>query len=183
MLLHQRKFVEMLLEKYGMSRSKGNSSVQIEKLPDTENPPTAVVLKTLQTHSGEFNWLATRTRLDLSYYTSLIASACTKHANWCLDLCQKVLRFLCFNTGQGILISCTGDLLDLVAWSDAGYAGSDTKSQSGLIIAWGGSIITWRSSRQTVSTLSTAEAELNAATLSWLADHRRSSFSVIRLWY
>ena len=54
-----------------------------------------------------------------------------------------------------------------MAWSDAGYAGSDTRAQSGLVISFGGSIIVWRSSRQTVSTLSTAEAELNAATLAW----------------
>ena len=55
----------------------------------------------------------------------------------------------------------------MIAWTDAGYAGEDTKSQSGLVISWGGSIIVWRSSRQTVATLSTAEAELNAATLGW----------------
>ena len=36
-----------------------------------------------------------------------------------------------------------------------------------MIISWGGSIIVWRLSRQTVSALSTAEAELNAATLAW----------------
>ena len=35
------------------------------------------------------------------------------------------------------------------------------------MVSFGGSIIVWRSSRQTVSTLSTAEAELNAATLAW----------------
>ena len=65
------------------------------------------------------------------------------------------------------MITCEGDLSELLAWTDAGYAGQDTKSQSGLIISWGGSIFVWRSSRQTVSTLSTAEAELNAATLGW----------------
>ena len=68
--------------------------------------------------------------------------------------------------GKGILISAQGDLNEL-AWTDAGFAGTETKSQSGLIIRWGGNIIVWRSSRQTGSTLSTAEAELVAATLGW----------------
>ena len=77
--LHQQAFVDSLLEKYGMSRNKGNAAVQIEKHP-AEEIPSAAVLKKLQTHSGEFNWLATRTRLDLSYYTSLLASALCKHA-------------------------------------------------------------------------------------------------------
>ena len=65
------------------------------------------------------------------------------------------------------MISSKGDLTDLKAWTDAGFAGSDTKSQSGLIVVWGGSLIVWRSSRQSVSALHTAEAELNAATLGW----------------
>ena len=77
--LHQGQFADSLLEKYGMSRNRGNAAVQIDKLPAERNP-SAAELKKLQTHSGEFNWPATRTRLDLSYYTSLLASACTKHA-------------------------------------------------------------------------------------------------------
>ena len=80
---------------------------------------------------------------------------------------MKILRYLKDSATQGILISAEGDLNDLIAWTDAGYAGQDTESQSGLIVSWGGSIIVWRSSRQTVATLSTAEAEINAATLGW----------------
>ena len=149
-----------------MSRTNGNKTVQIDKVPE-EKAPSPAELKNLQCHSGEFNWLATRTRLDLSYYTSLLASSCTKHADWSLELAHKILRFLASTKDQGIVITVIGDLDDLTAWSDAGYAGEDTRSQSGLVIMWGGSIIVWRSSRQTVSTLSTAEAELNAATLAW----------------
>ena len=56
---------------------------------------------------------------------------------------------------------------ELVAWTDAGFAGTDTKSQNGLVITWGGSIVVWRGSRQTVAALSTAEAELNSAAGGW----------------
>merc|ERR1712086_1049568 len=95
------------------------------------------------------------------------ASSCTKYAAWSDEFAMKILRYLKDSKAKGILISATGDLTDLKAWTDAGYARADTKSQSGLIIRWGGSIIVWRSSRQTISILSTAEAELNAATLGW----------------
>ena len=164
--IHQRAFIDMLLDKYGLTRLKGTGAVQVDKLPE-EKIPSAAALKKLQTHSGEFNWLATRTRMDLSYYTSLLASASSKHADWSQELANKILRFLASTRDQGILISCSGDLKDLTAWSDAGYAGPDTKSQSGMVIVFGGTIIVWRSSRQTVATLSPAEAELNAATLAW----------------
>ena len=84
-----------------------------------------------------------------------------------MTLAHKILRYLAQTRDQGIVISCSGDLADLRVWSDAGFAGADTKSQSGLVVTWGGSIIVWRSSRQTVSALSAAEAELNAASLAW----------------
>ena len=39
-----------------------------------EVPPTPEELKVLQKYAGEFNWLATRTRPDLAYFTSLITA-------------------------------------------------------------------------------------------------------------
>ena len=165
--LHQTKFVKGLLDKYSLQTSKGNKTVQIDKLPLVEEVPEKIVLRKLQAFSGELNWLATRTRPDIGYYTSLLASACSKHATWSQEFALKILRYLNYSQDEGILITVEGDLDDLIAWTDAGYAGEDTKSQSGLVISWGGSIIVWRSSRQTVATLSTAEAELNAATLGW----------------
>jgi hypothetical protein len=165
---NQSKFVESLLLKYNIKpESKGNSSVQIDRTPEEPDIPDARILKKLQGFSGEFNWLATRTRVDLSYYVSILASACTKFATWSLALATKILRFLASTKHQGIVITAAGDLCELIAWTDAGFAGADTKSQTGVVISWGGSIITWRSSRQSVSALSTAEAELNAATLGW----------------
>ena len=52
-------------------------------------------------------------------------------------------------------------------WTDAGYEGTNTQSHSGFVVTWAGSIVVWRSSRQSVSALSTAEAELYSATLGW----------------
>jgi hypothetical protein len=165
--LSQETFVNSLLSKYNMSSGKGNKCVQIDKLPEEEDIPTPKDLKALQAFSGEFNWLATRTRPDMSYLTSLIAQAVTKYSKWSFELAHKILRYLVETKGLGILISQAGDLFDLRAWTDAGYAGQSTRSQSGLIIMWGNSIVTWRSSKQTVDALSTAEAELNAAVLGW----------------
>ena len=79
---------------------------------------------------------------------------------------MKVIRCLKGSKGKCILISAEGNLDVLVAWTDSGYAGSDTKSQSGMIIMLGGSIIVWTSPRK-LSTLSTAEAEPDSATLGW----------------
>ena len=51
--------------------------------------------------------------------------------------------------------------------SDASFAGRDLRSQTGVVIVWAGSVILWRSSRQTSSALSTCEAEVSAAATGW----------------
>ena len=55
----------------------------------------------------------------------------------------------------------------LIAWSDASFAGYNTKSQTGVVITWAGSLVLWRSSKQTSSALSTCEAEVSAAATTW----------------
>ena len=65
------------------------------------------------------------------------------------------------------MLTAEGTEDDLRVYTDAGFAGAATQSQNGLVICWGGSIITWRSSRAALSALSTAEAELCAAALGW----------------
>eukprot|EP00959_Pyramimonas_sp_CCMP1952_P273810 5723335-Pyramimonas_sp.AAC.1 len=103
----------------------------------------------------------------MSYYTSLLASSCSKFSSWSIELAQKILRYLKGTASKEILLTRAGNEESLEVWTDAGYAGADTRSQSGLVVVWAGSIVAWRSSRRSVSTLSTAEAELYSATLGW----------------
>ena len=103
---------------------------------DKDLPPDAAKLKKLQQHAGELNWLATRTRPDIAYYTSVIASAAKSHGDWTLQLCHKVLRYLLETRDEGLVIprgdsaSLAGlgreatDPNQLVVWTDAGYGGS-----------------------------------------------------------
>ena len=134
---------------------------------EQEDVPSAEQLKELQAHAGSFNWLATRTRTDLAYWVSLLASSSSKQAAWSKELAHKVLRYLSGTAEQGLLMTAVGSEDDLLEFTDAGYAGPDTHSQNGLVICWAGSIITWRSSRAALAALSTAEAELCAAALGW----------------
>ena len=139
----------------------------MEPIPTEPDVPSMTVFRQLQGCSCEFNWLATRTRPDISCYTSVLASACSKFATWSLELAKKMLRFLKGTKSKGIIITGSGDEGQLDVWTDAGYAGTNTHSQSALVVTWAGNIVVWRSSRQSVSALSTAEAELYSATLGW----------------
>ena len=166
LLIHQILFIKSILVKHGLDpTSKPLTSVQVP-LPGIQDlPPDEKQLKVIQGFCGEYNWLATRTRGDLSYWVSILASAATKHGEWCLSLAKKILRYLLGTIEDKMVINGSGCEQELVARSDAGYGGASTKSQSGVIIAWGGTLVTWRSSRQSSSALSTCEAEVAAAAL------------------
>ena len=154
----------MILAKHGIDRfTKTSQAVSIGHPDQTDGPPTLVELRVLQMHAGEFNWLATRTRPDLAYYTSVLASVCTKHVRWCMELCKKVLRYLAGTIETGVTMPSEGSESQIQTWSDAGYGGVGTRSQTGLVISWGESIVTWRSARQGTAALSTCEAEVVAA--------------------
>ena len=99
--------------------------------------------------------------------TSLIASASNRYAAWTLALCRKVLRYLVGAAEQGLRLTPAGSESELVIRSDAGFGGLGTKSQSACLMCWAGSATLWRSSRQPTPAMSTCEAEVSAAALSW----------------
>ena len=164
--IHQESFVRMILIKHGLDEtSKSLSTVVMSHPTDKDLPPDSSTLKRIQGMAGEFNWLATRTRADLGYWTSLISSAATKHGAWSLELGKKVLRYLLGKQSVRIRFPRGGCSASLIAWTDAGYGGISTRSQSGVIISWAGSIVLWRSSKQRTAAQSTCEAEVSAAAL------------------
>ena len=168
LLIHQRAFVQQLLAKYGLDqdKSKGIAAV-VAPVPSeqTDRPPTPAELKELQAAAGELNWLATRTRADLAYFASVLAPGSTKYATWCQDVFKKILRYLVRTADAAIRFPRGGSEAALQCWCDAGYGGEGTRAQSGILVAWGGAVVLWRSSRQATSSMSTCEAEVAAAAL------------------
>ena len=171
LIVHQRTFVTQLLQKYGLeltgpNKAKGVSAVVAPvPNPETERPPTLKELRDLQAAAGELNWLATRTRADLGYFASVLASGPARYAEWCEDFFNKVLRYLVKTHDAGLRFPRAGREQNLQCWTDAGYGGEGTKGQSGVLVAWAGAVILWRSSKQSTSSLSTCECEVGAAAL------------------
>ena len=197
LLLHQGSFVKQILRSYGLdSTCKPIHAVSVPMPSSDEIPPTPEELKALQKYAGEFNWLATRTRPDLAYFTSLIASSMKAYGAWTLNLCRKVLRYLVGTVEQGLVMKCLSsnhkpslvgsnpegvsgsiensepqevwDPQQMIIYSDAGFGGVGTRAQTGVLVLWAGSPVLARSSRQSVSALSTCEAEVCAASTAWV---------------
>ena len=124
--MHQASFVKSLLSSYGLDgTSKPLSAVTIALPTPDDAPPDAVLLKSLQKYAGEFNWLATRTRPDLAYFTSLIASSMKAHGEWSLQLCKKVLRYLLGTIEHGLLMKAlSSPEKHVVSYTHAAPAGA-----------------------------------------------------------
>ena len=90
--IHQTTFCRSLLAKHGMdSTCKSVTTIQVGH-PEGEREPTAEELRALQSFAGEFNWLSTRTRPDIAYFTSLLASSLAKCPDWALALAKRIVR-------------------------------------------------------------------------------------------
>ena len=110
--------------------------------------------------TGEILWLAQRSRPDLSYASSIMASLCLRQPRQVIEIGMKVLGYL--QRTSRFQLRIRWEQNSLVMFCDAAYAPQNARSHGGWLVTYGGSPIMWRSGKQTMITLSTAEAELLA---------------------
>ena len=94
-LLGQKTYCADLLTKLSMQDCRPVVSLGDvpEKIEDEEEPPLAEV-RLAQRMAGGLNWLATRTRPDIAFTVSQLASAARRAPQRALALGKRVLRYL-----------------------------------------------------------------------------------------
>jgi hypothetical protein len=139
-------------------------------------PVSTPMTKTIVTHEqekhtypfpelvGSLIYLSTTTRPDISYAVGILSRFLTSYTKAHWISAKRVLRYLSGTPNYGILFS-PDETSKIIAYSDADFAGdSETrKSTSGYCIFYGG-LVSWKSQRQTLVTLSTMESEYVALT-------------------
>lgn len=111
---------------------------------------------------GKLLYLSVCTRPDISCPVSFLARNVHDPTTRHLNFLKRVLRYLCGTQNMDIKYrSAEEGRNGLAAFSDADWAGCTTnrKSKSGFIITWNESPILWKSVRQTIAALSSAESE------------------------
>jgi hypothetical protein len=75
-----------------------------------------------------------------------------------MEATLRVLRYLKSSPGRGILFS-KNDHLNIIGYTDVDWVRNltDRKSTSGYFIFVGGNLVTWKSKKQNVVALSSAE--------------------------
>eukprot|EP00439_Symbiodinium_sp_Y106_P042989 s910_g5.t1 len=161
--LNQHGYIMELLRSHGIS-SKQQDKVPITKelaaIPDVEEELSEAKVRCAQQITGEVLWLAQRTRPDLAYTTSLMAAMCTKYPTRVAEIGVKTLGYLQRTIDVNLEIEWSGSPLTM--YCDASYAPQSARSHGGWVVLYGGIPLLWRSGRQQMVTLSTAESELLA---------------------
>ncbi|CAE7422884.1 unnamed protein product [Symbiodinium sp. CCMP2592] len=164
--LTQRAYIEELLRIHEMT-SRRRDLVPVAKeaasfvATDDEGPANEGEVRAAQQIAGELLWISQRTRPDIAYVCSLIGSLATRAPRRAVEIGEKTLGYLQRTIGRQLLYeSCVPYLTGFV---DASFAPDASRSHTGWIVLLAGNVIAWRSSRQSCISLSTAEAELEAA--------------------
>jgi hypothetical protein len=131
--------------------------VQLEKAQSTDEIKEQ---KRYQSLVGSLLYLSTVSRPDIAQAVGVLARFCAQPTSAHWASLKRILRYLNGTRGLGIMYRRTEEV-SLQAYSDSDWAGDkvDRKSTSGYIAMLANGPISWRSKKQSIVALSTAEAE------------------------
>ena len=158
--LSQRKYILDLLSEVGLLECKPVDTpiVQNHKLgiyPDQKPADKGRYQRLV----GKLIYLS-HTRPDIAYAVSVVSQFMHCPSEEHMEAVTRILKYLKSSPGKGLMFS-KNDHLEVEGYTDADWAGniSDRKSTSGYFTFVGGNLVTWRSKKQKVVALSSAEAE------------------------
>eukprot|EP00439_Symbiodinium_sp_Y106_P050925 s5891_g6.t1 len=165
--LRQRGYIEELTRLYNtpiVHRASPLPREWTKEFPEQEVPQCPLTLRKAQKITGELLWIAQRSRPDIAHEVGVMSSWVTRAPTIVYKFGMRVLEFL--NTTKDLSLSMTpvsGASKGIVIYTDASYAPYGGHSISGILVQYMGRNILWKSKRQSIVCLSTAEAELVAA--------------------
>ena len=162
--VHQGKYVKELLKRFGFEnvKSKPTPMSQTSKLFSDESGKSVDITR-YRGMIGSLLYL-TASRPDIMYSVCVCARFQANPKESHLNAIKRIFRYLSGTINLGLFYPIS-NTFDLVGYSDADYAGSQTdrKSTSGVCNFLGSSLVCWQSKKQTSVALSTTEGEYLAA--------------------
>ena len=146
--------------KENLIMSAEEEAMMLEATPvNLEGKETLV--KEAQRRVGELLWLSSRSRPDIQYATAVMSSRITRCPEAVVTIGDRLLDYL--NETMYDRLRFANDKKEyqqLKTYTDSSFAPSSGKSHGSVAIFYGTCPLAWRSSRQPLIALSTAETEL-----------------------
>ena len=166
LIIHQEKYIEELLIRFGMKECKLQASPldsHIKFEIDRSKPADPKLLRLYREMIGSLTHCMQGTRPDLAFAVLLLSGALVNLSEQHVKEVKHLLRYLKGSIKHGLVYrSNAKGQFDLHAYTDADFAGGalpDGKSTSGYVFFLAGGPISWQSKRQSVVAISTTEAE------------------------
>jgi hypothetical protein len=167
--MDQSEYIQQILEKFEMGESHAvatpmvsrlSSSHKGEELSSEDKSQYRIIV-------GSLLYLACWTRPDIAFAVSELSRFVSDPGSVHMQAAKRVLRYLKGTKDLGLKFTrpSDGSLNRLWGYVDSDWAGCvDTrKSTTGYVLMLNGAVIAWKSKRQNVVALSSAEAEFMAA--------------------
>ncbi|GJT85126.1 ribonuclease H-like domain-containing protein [Tanacetum coccineum] len=159
MFLSQKKYAVEIFERAGMvncnpSRTPVDTESKLGTTGDVVSDPTLY-----RSLAGSLQYL-TFTRPDISYAVQQVCLHMHDPREPHFSALKRILRYVCGTLDYGLQLF-SSSTTDLVAYSDADWAGCPTtrRSTSGYCVFLGNNLLSWSAKRQPTLSRSSAEAE------------------------
>jgi Reverse transcriptase (RNA-dependent DNA polymerase) len=168
--LSQSNYIESIATRYGLINAKAQNSPMIpnvlySKEDSPANKEEAAHMKKVPYREaiGSLMYAAVATRPDIAFAVSTLSQFLDNPGELHWDAVKRVLRYLLGT--QYLELTYGNEQHDLIGYTDADGASQPHRHAiSGYTFLIDGGAISWRSRKQEIVTLSTAEAEYVAAT-------------------
>jgi len=169
--IHQRHYIEDCLQKFGLADCKGAHTPMADVRLSAKDQPDQIdssMQSLYREMVGSLLYIASWTRPDIAYAVSELSRFLSNPGSVHLIAAKRVFRYLKQTISDGITYSLRMDefpINTLWGFVDSDWAGCpDTRrSTSGFVFILNGAAISWKSKRQPIVALSTAEAEYISA--------------------
>ena len=172
--LAQEGFVRELLRSHSHDGSRSMTQGPKETLVMSPEEEEAIInaqpvdlsgreheLKEAQRRVGECLWLSGRTRPDIQYITALLSARTTRCPEIVNQVGKRLLNYLSETMHYRIRFSPNEPGEDILkVYTDSSFAPSSGRSHGAACVFLGKNPLVWKSGRQQLVTLSTAESEL-----------------------
>eukprot|EP00438_Fugacium_kawagutii_P029112 Skav233709 [mRNA] locus=scaffold2120:28636:35173:- [translate_table: standard] len=180
MFVSQESYIQDVLKRNGEEQGPVSgipiTKDQVSMIEDECPRKEAEGVRMAQKATGELMWLVTRTRPDLMFVLSKMSQATTKNPEAVIEVARQVWKYLRKTKAEGIWIRKEKNEAlryedqreeegeeDVIVYTDSSYGPGGLESQGTVLVFYGGALAMWRSGKQSMPSLSTAESELMEA--------------------